>query len=274
MSGDLSIDALREFTRGLAQEAGRIAAARIGRVSVERKDDNSPVTDADHEVQAAIFDAIGRAYPDHSVIGEESLRHPERHATHESADYCWVVDPIDGTRNYARGISIYAASIAVLHEGEPVAGAIFDATSGHVFSAAQGGGAECNGRPLQMTADAGDVDVTVLVSSFRRQPVPQVVRNWMDTYLFRNYGSLCLHLAWVAAGLADAAFAAECRLWDIAAGALLVSEAGGAVTSDDGGAVWPVDVESYDGGEVPILAGAPPVHGRLLDSLRAAAGGD
>lgn len=258
---------LREFAGNLAQMAGQMAAERFGRVSVQRKEDNSPVTDADHAVQAATFDAIARAYPDHAVVGEETVRDPDRHASAARAEFCWIVDPIDGTRNYARSIPIYAVSIAVLKNGEPVAGAIHDASAGYTYSAGLGLGADCGGRELRMSRGDAEPDLTVLVSSFRQQPVPLVVRDWMDTYLFRNYGSLCLHLAWVAAGLADAAYAAECRLWDIAAGALLIGESGGIVTRDDGRPLWPFDVGSYTGTEIPILAGTPTMHSRLLASL-------
>lgn len=269
MSATSSLDSFRSFARQLAGDAGRLAAERLGRSRVAIKDDDSPVTDADHAVQAAIFDAIARTYPDHAVVGEETIRDPEQHASAELAQYCWVVDPIDGTRNFAQGISIYATSIALMSRGEPVVGAIFDALSGHVYTAAHGHGIDCDGTPLKPPSATRMTEAAVLVSSFRRQPVPTAVRNWMDEYLFRNYGSICLHLAWVAAGLADGLYAAECRLWDIAAGALLVSEAGGKVTGNDGRPLWPIDVGAYAGEEIPVLAGTPAMHARLLESLRA-----
>jgi len=267
-------DEFRVFARTLAREAGSIAADHMGRVAVSHKADDSPVTEADHAAQAAIFDAIAQRYPDHAVIGEETVRHPDRHAPAHSARYCWVVDPIDGTRNFAQGMSIYATSVAVLDRGVPLAGAIFDASSGGVYSAALGAGADFEGAPLAVSASRTASDLTVLVSSFRRCPAPIVVRDWMDEYTFRNHGSLCLHLAWLARGRADGAFAKECRLWDIAAGALMVAEAGGVITYDDGSALWPIDVDRYDGADVPILAGTPSVHARLLDSLRAIPGRD
>lgn len=270
MTSQNTIEALRSFSRELAIEAGGIAAGYAGRVAVTRKDDDSPVTDADHAVQSAVFDAIARQYPDHAVIGEETIRDCDRHASAANAQFCWVVDPIDGTRNFAQGMSIYATAIAVMECGAPVAGAIYDASTGHTYTAARGSGAERDGQSLRIAEEDIDADTTVLVSSFRQRPAPSVMRDWMDAYIFRNHGSLCLHLAWLAGGLADGAYALECRLWDIAAGALMISEAGGVVTRDDGTSLWPIDVGAYDGGDIPILAGAPAMHARLLESLRAA----
>ncbi|MCB9856728.1 MAG: inositol monophosphatase [Phycisphaerales bacterium] len=269
MTSESTIVALRSFSRELALVAGGIAARYAGPVAVTRKDDDSPVTEADHAVQSAVFDAIARRYPDHAVIGEETIRHPDRHAAAANAQFCWVVDPIDGTRNFARGMSIYATSIAVMEGGAPIAGAIHDASTGYTYSAARGLGADRDGEPLRLSECRIGADTTVLVSSFRRRPAPSVMRDWMDAYIFRNHGSICLHLAWLAGGLADGAYALECRLWDMAAGALMIAEAGGVITRDDGSPLWPIDVGRYDGGDIAILAGSPVMHERLLESLRA-----
>jgi fructose-1,6-bisphosphatase/inositol monophosphatase family enzyme len=112
-----------------------------------------------------------------------------------------------------------------------------------------------------------DYNTTLGVGSFRRRPVPPVVRDWLNQYLFRNLGSLCLHLVWVAAGFLDAAYAVECKLWDIAAGSLLIQEAGGLATNHIGHPLWPKDLQSYRGEDIPILAGSPRMHGRLLDAM-------
>ncbi len=263
----LNIESLRTFARDLARSAGTIAKSYAGRMIVERKHDDSPVTDADHAVQAAIFDAIARTYPDHAVIGEETIRRPERHAKACDARYCWVVDPIDGTRNFARGAPLYATSIAVMDCGETIAGAIHEAVSGCVYSAGRKMGAFRDNDAIRVADRPFDTDTTVLVSSFRKRTMPNFVRAWMDAYNFRNVGSICLHLAWTAAGIAEGSYASECRLWDIAAGALLIREAGGVVTRGDGGPLWPIDVGAYDGGDVPILCGTPAMHARLLESL-------
>src|SRR5262249_5172301 len=156
---------------------------------------------------------IANRYPDHAVLVEETLAEPGRHAAISATPYCWVIDPIDGTRNFGRGLTMYAVSVAVVHDGTPLARAIFDADRECVSSASRGGGEYVDALPLRLANRAPDNDTTIALSSFRLREPPPAVRKWMDKYLFRNLGSLCLHLVWVAAGLTDAAFAAECKLW-------------------------------------------------------------
>lgn len=261
-------DDLRQTAVELARLGGEMAASWFGRVTSTRKADGTPVTEADHAVQEAILAVVGERHPDHAILVEEAVPRPERHRAAADADYCWVVDPIDGTRNYARGMDVYAVSVAVLRAGEPVAGAVFDATGNAVYSAVRGGGAFFEDKPLRSVDRPIGRDTTVALSSFRHRPMPQAVRPWLDAYLFRNLGSLCLHLVRVASGIMDAAYARECKLWDIAAGSLLITEAGGRITSGDGSALWPIDVAHYDGEDLPMLAGTPTMHARLLQSLQ------
>jgi myo-inositol-1(or 4)-monophosphatase len=269
MLGDPPIVELHAAACEWARLGARVAERFFGRAVVSRKRDDSPVTDADFAVQDAILEAIHRRYPLHSVLGEE-----ESNSTVDTGDpaatmYCWVIDPIDGTRNFARHISVYATSIGVLHNGHPVAGAIHDATTGRVYSAYRDGGVLRDDQPLRIVERPVDGDSTIMISSFRRRPVPGPVRKWMDQYPFRNQGSLCLHLAWVAAGMADAAYALECKLWDLAAAGLLVTEAGGVLTDHQGREIWPVDAAGYHGEDIPILAGSRTMHAHLLPSLSA-----
>ncbi|HWL94320.1 MAG TPA: inositol monophosphatase [Phycisphaerae bacterium] len=259
---------LLSAARDLAQLGGNTARALLGSVSVERKQDNTPVTEADHRVQAAMLAVIAQCFPTHSIIVEESVPHPERHTAIRSAEYCWVIDPVDGTRNFARGSTMYATSVGVLLAGEPIVGAIYDASTGRTYSAVRGGGAYCDGQPIRVTSHANPADTTVLLSSFRRRPMEKAVAGWMNQLLYRNLGSLCLHLAWVAAGYADAAYAPECKLWDLAAGSLLIEEAGGVVTDVAGQRIWPMEINAYRGEDIPILVGAPAMHEQLLESLR------
>ncbi len=245
----------------------RVAARYFGRAVVSRKQDDSPVTDADIAAQNAILEAIHKRYPLHCALGEEESNLTADMGDYAAANYCWVIDPIDGTRNFARHINAYATSVGVLHNGHPVAGAIHDATTGRVYSAYRGGGALCDDRPLRVVERPVDGDSTIMVSSFRRRRIPEAVRKWMDRYPFRNQGSVCLHLAWVAAGMADAACAVECKLWDLAAAGLLVAEAGGVLTDHQGRSIWPVNVAGHGGKDMPILAGSRTMHAHLLASL-------
>ncbi len=272
MPDDLSTEELHAAACQWARLGARIAARYFGRAIISRKADDSLVTDADVAVQDAIFEAVRRRYPQHAVLGEEASG-PTVGAADLTGPYCWVIDPIDGTRNFARDIGVYATSVGVLHNGHPVAGAIHDATTGRVYSAHLGGGTLVDGQPLRIAERPLDDDSTIMISSFRRRAVPGSVRKWMDRYPFRNQGSVCLHLAWVAAGMADAACAMECKLWDIAAAGLLVTEAGGVLTDHRGGAIWPVDVGVYRDGDLPILAGSRTMHAHLLPALAGGAAG-
>jgi myo-inositol-1(or 4)-monophosphatase len=267
MSTNPTYDELRRDACELAAIGVRTAKALFGKVGVARKKDDTPVTEADHAAQEAILAALAERHPAHAVLTEEVVASPGRHAALSASDYCWIVDPIDGTRNFCRGVGIWSTAVAVLHRGRPVAGAIQDAVSGQAYHAAAGQGAWFGEQRLKLVDRPVDSDTTLAISSFRRRKIPPAVRAWMDRFLFRNTGSLCLHLAWVAAGLYDAAYAWECKLWDLAAGALLVEEAGGVVTDHDGRPVWPVAVAAYDGSDLPMLAGPPGMHGLLLNDL-------
>jgi myo-inositol-1(or 4)-monophosphatase len=254
-----------------ACDLARLAAAAVrpllGQVRRDRKADDSPVTEADHLAQATILAELSRRYPDHAVLVEEVVQNPERHANVSRSEYCWVVDPIDGTRNFCRGVNMYAVSIGVLHQGRPVVGAVYDATRDGVFSAIVGEGARLDDQPLRLIDRAVSSDTTIALSSFRRRPVTPAVKAWMDRYLFRNVGAVALQLSWVAAGLIDATYSHECKLWDMAAAALIIAESGGMATRPDGGSLWPIEPTAYAGEDVPILAGTPTMHRQLLESL-------
>ncbi len=267
MKAKADYQALCSAAREMAVLGGQMARGFFGRVTTTTKGDDTPVTEADHAVQAAILDFLADRYPSHSIVAEEEIPEPDRHAAITSSEYCWVVDPIDGTRNFARKVPLYSSSVGVLHHGRPVAGAIFDAMSGDVYSAVVGEGAFCGDRRLAMKDRPLGSDSVVAVSSIRLHALPPTVREWQQRVAYRNYGSLCMHLAWVADGMLDAAYALECKLWDIAVGSLLVEESGGKVTRADGGAVWPVELASYQGEDIPVLAGSPGMHSRLLESL-------
>lgn len=258
---------LRATACGLAQLGARTAATFFGKVSISRKADDTPVTEADHATQAAVLAVLAREHPSHAVLTEEHVARPDQHADISGCEYCWVIDPIDGTRNFGRGVGVWSTSVAVLRAGRPVAGAVYDATTGQVYSASAGGGAFCGDQRMVLVERPVDSDTTIAISSFRQRKIPPVVRGWMDRYLFRNLGSLCLHLVWVGAGLVDAAYAWECKLWDVAAASLIIEEAGGVVTDHDGRALWPMGVAQYGGEDTPTIAGTAQMHARLLADL-------
>ncbi len=245
--------------------AGVIARERLGKALVERKSDNSPVTDADHAVQASLLHAIAECCPGDAVITEETQAAPDRHALVVSARRVWIIDPIDGTRNFARGVPLFCVVVALMEHGSPVLGVIHEPMTGRVYSAVAGGGALLDGVPMRMEDRPNSPDRLIATGSGRDENLPPVVHRWLDRMVVRGIGSTAMHLALLASGGLDAVFARKCRLWDVAAGMLLVQEAGGRAVSLDGRPYFPMDLSGYRDGKMPFLA-APP---RLLDELLA-----
>ena len=182
----------------------------------------------------------------------------------------WIIDPLDGTRNYVRGVPLFACSVAAMCEGVPVAGAVYDPIGEVMYAADATTGAHVNGRPLSSRAaeafrpPPGADKLVVAIPSARHRRGRALVRAVLERHVVRNLGCTTLHLALVAAGRFDAAVTNNSKLWDIAAGWLLVSQAGGVITGHGGDELFPVDVARYKGGEIPVLAGTRAAHARLL----------
>lgn len=268
-----SYEAIRQSAISWIKAAGDHARQRLGHASVSRKADQSVVTDVDHEVQEMILSRVAKDFPKDAVISEETQERPGRHGDLATAKRCWVVDPIDGTRNYARGFPIFSTSVALMEEGRTVVGWIYAPMSGRMYSAAKGHGAWLEDRRLEVTRGPMTGRSLFAMPSVDR-PLPQVAHGWIDTMVFRNLGSTALHLALLAAGDLDAVFVDKCMLWDMAAGALLVAEAGGEVLSLDGRAFFPIDVKGYDNEEMPFIAGGAEAVRQLLDEYQKSLGAD
>lgn len=236
---------------------GQTALEYLGRAVSSRKSDLSIVTDADHAVQAGLLDAIARHCPDDAVITEETLQSPERHATLSAAKRCWVIDPIDGTRSFSRGFPGFSVSVALMEQGTPVLGLIFNPLTNQLYAATQGGGAWLGENRLRVIEAPLGPDTILAIPSSRRGPLAAPVHRWVDRYVVRNLGSTALHLALLAAGAVDAVYADECKLWDIAAGELLVREAGGRVLDLNSKPYFPMNLTKYVQQETPFLAAGP-----------------
>jgi myo-inositol-1(or 4)-monophosphatase len=232
-----------EFHRDLLQtcEAAARAGGREllewrGRFGVREKGVTDFVTDADLASQEAIRRVIHARFPEHDFIGEE--RAPEEMPDSTDA-ITWVVDPLDGTTNYVHGYPHYAVSVAVARGSDVLAGVVFDPVADKCFSARAGGGAWCDGVQLRVSATSRVGEALVAVSLPAR-----VRRDATDLLDFveavqrcrgvRRSGSAALNLAYVASGSLDAFWAAHIHPWDVAAGVLLVREAGGIVSGRDG----------------------------------------
>jgi myo-inositol-1(or 4)-monophosphatase len=207
---------------------------------VERKGVLDLVTDTDRAVERLIVERLRRAFPYHMVIGEEewSARPP---APPPAASWVWYLDPLDGTTNFAHRHPHFAVSLALMRGGEGQVGVVADPLRDETFTATRGGGARCNGAPIQVSATAS-LDAALLATGTpydRRERADQylgVIRAFMmECQGIRRAGSAALDLCWVACGRFDGYWEWRLGPWDVAAGALIVREAGGAV-SDFGGA--------------------------------------
>ena len=229
---------MESLAAGLAGQGGAMLRSRFrGSLEVEYKDEHKrdPVTSADKEVQAYLTEAISQKFPDHVVVGEEDS---EEEGT-VASDYLWILDPLDGTTNFLNGLPIYGVSIGVLHRGTPVAGALFvpwpTEKGGHVLHARKGGGARLDGEPLVMPRSEGPEPnrLTGLPGIFGaryrfRKPMRRKVGE------VRLSGSIVYELALTALGAYQYVVLGGPRLWDVAAGVLVVMEAGGAVMVGQG----------------------------------------
>jgi len=254
----------------LAVEAGSISLARLGKAVAQRKADDSVVTDTDYAIQAHIVERIGGAYPDHAILAEETPGGEGDRCDPTRTRYVWVVDPLDATRNYASGLACFATSIAVLDHATPVVGVVYEHNLRHLYTAVAGSGAFLNSRAIRVDEPPTSHDHLIGIPSSKDDLTVRVLCSWVATkgFILRNLGAATLHLAMVASGTLEAAYAKQTKIWDVAAGALLVREAGGRTTDPFGGDLLPFDLTADPNRDLPFLAGSPTMHGRLLQSIR------
>ncbi len=258
MSGSL-LDAALEAARAGAEVL--TAAFRSGALIAEEKARHELVSAADRDSEAAILAVLASRFPEHRVVSEESGVRAGADSRHE-----WLVDPLDGTTNFLQGLPVWGVSVACRRDGHLVAGVVLDPQGGNTFAAERGGGAEWNGAPMAVSQRAG------IAGAFLATGFPYRIRNALDPYLaafrdvflealaIRRCGAAVLDLAYTAAGVYDGFFEFRLGPWDVAAGALLIEEAGGVVTDLGGG---PGYLESGN-----VVGGAPGVQAALLEALR------
>ncbi len=228
-----------------AREGGRVLGTWVGRFGVENKGPRDLVTEADRESQRAIRDILLGEFPDHAFVGEEGhafvgeegdderVGRPWREgAAGGEPPLTWFVDPLDGTTNYVHGYPAYCVSIALFRGDTPLVATVYDPVAEECFVAAAGLGARCNGRPIRVSA-AVDLAESLVAVSFPAHPSVEsaAVEDFLAALPLvrsvRRSGSTALNLAWLASGRLDAFWARRIQSWDVAAGFLLVSEAGG-----------------------------------------------
>jgi len=252
-----------------ARLAGQHAMEQMGYIKAVKKSEGELVTQADAECQKIIIQRIRETYPDHGLIAEEGEKGKmfKRAPLGEPAIW-WAVDPIDGTNNYAHGIPVFAVSIAALFEGEPVVGVVFQPACDSMFTAVKGGEAQLDGRRILASAEEIGPLTSVGLDSHFDGTLPSWVCDIIRQSRFRNFGTTALHLAYVARGGLVAALMCTPKLWDIAAGTVIAQAAGVVVTDWNGGRIFPLDLDGYDGQTFRVVAANKRTHPELVQRIK------
>jgi len=252
------MNALQNVAVMAARRGGSILLRHLNRLDklrVEKKGHNDFVSDADRAAEDAVIEVIQKHYPDHAILAEES-------GVQGDSDTVWIIDPLDGTTNFLHGFPQFCVSVAVKVNGRVEAGAIYDPMRQELFAASRGNGATLDDRKIRVSGRT-ELEHALVGTGFpfRQQDMDmgpylamlgKVVRN---TSGVRRPGAAALDLCYVAAGRLDAFWETGLKAWDLAAGSLIIREAGGIVSALDGG-------EDYlDAGH--ILCGTPKIYAGL-----------
>jgi len=252
-----------------ARLAGQRAMEDIKYITPEIKNGSEIVTQADRNCQKIIIDRIKENYPDHGFIAEEGpngqplFQHPRG-----STPIWWIIDPIDGTNNYSHGILDFAVSIAAVHEGYPVVAAIFDPATDSMYTAATDTDAQLNFSRI----NTSDEDITQYASfgidSHFKPQMADAISVIISQTRFRNLGSTALHLAYIAKGSMIGCITTTTKIWDIAAGILIIENAGGIVTDQQGNPIFPIkNLEKAAKQPHLVLAANKKTHNKLKQTL-------
>lgn len=262
-----------ECAEGAARLAGELIREKLGHAERigEKSSASDLVTEVDKEAQKRIERYIQQVYPHHDFLGEEAVL-PGAAASAAAleaareAEYLWIIDPIDGTTNFIHGFPFCSVSIALAHRGELIVGVIYDPLHDELFRAVRGQGATLNGRPLRVSKEER-LQQALLATGFAGDPhgtrqanLRGVLSLALRVRSIRTAGSAALHLAYVAAGRLSGFWEVDLNAWDVAAGSLLVQEAGGQV-SDTRGCAYNLAVRH-------IVASNGLIHKELLRVLK------
>lgn len=267
-----------QYAIELARGAARIILDHYGKVDRLTKTHaaatDEAVTEADRASQRYIVAGLRKRFPNDGLVGEES--ETGESITAEISDpngRVWVIDPIDGTNNFVAGLGNFGVCIGLLERGEPVLGVVYDVTRDLVYSAARGQGAWLGSKRLQVAQrPLSDSSMLMLTSNLlnKQGNVPGWVIRWLGqtNWKIRVLGSAAIEATMVAAGIAHASVTLHGKLWDVAAPAAIVLEAGGVVTTFDGKPIFPFNLRNYAGAKVPFIASTPSAHAELLREMR------
>lgn len=246
-----------------ARRAGNVIMRHLDhleRLAIETKGRNDFVSEVDHQAETEIFKIIHAAYPDHGILAEESGRK-------SGNDYRWIIDPLDGTTNYLHGFPQFAVSIAIERRGRLEQAVVFDPLRNELFTASRGSGAQLNERRIRVSQIV-NLEFALLGTGFPFR-TEKHLEAWINSFRVllthssdvRRAGSAALDLAYVACGRLDGFWEIGLNTWDIAAGALLIEEAGGLIGDFAGRRAF------LDTGNV--VAGNPQIYGKILPLIQA-----
>jgi myo-inositol-1(or 4)-monophosphatase len=264
VSTESRLDEFEKVARAAIFEAGNLIQGKLGSISFSQVHAKAPfdyVTAVDKESETLIVDRIGKHFPDHYIMSEETSNRGLQDGV------SWIIDPLDGTTNFIHGFPFIAVSIAVCEDKRPVLGFVLDPVRQELFSARLGGGAYLNGQRIYTSQPPGLEDALVATG------FPHRTRNLLGPYLLtfrsifesvsgiRRAGAAALDLAYLAAGRVDGFWEAGLKAWDIAAGSLLVVEAGGYVSD-----FWGTEDYLHNG---HVVGGTALVYPFLLEQVKA-----
>ncbi len=258
---------MENFTSRLTNDAGEIAREagllilELSKKSrqIQYKSARDMVTEVDQASEAYIVAEIQKRYPTHEVLAEEGG------ASANQSDYRWIIDPLDGTTNFVHGFPVFAVSVGVEFKGDLCAAAVFDPNRDECFSAGKDEGAFLNGKSIKVseTQELGKSLLATGFSYFNDDYFKLNMELWASIYGktqgLRRAGAAAIDLAWLACGRLDGLWEFSLKPWDIAAGALLVTEAGGTVSGPQG--------EALDLTKGHIIAANPHIHGSIIDEI-------
>lgn len=252
-----------------ARLAGQRAMEELHYIRKSIKNGNEVVTQADPACQKIIIDRISENYPDHGFIAEEGkngqlLRIQPR----GDQSVWWIIDPIDGTNNFANSFLCFCVSIAVIIDGRPVIGVIFDPATDSMYTAAEDMDAQFNNSHMAVSEDGINRYASFGIDSHLNAQTSRGAAEMMRQTRFRCLGSTALHLAYVAKGAMIGMVATSAKLWDIAAGAILIRQAGGIVTDFEGKDLFPVDPENYNAEYFAICATNKKIHRQTTEIFK------
>lgn len=256
---------LRIIAEQAARAGGEVLRSWRRRFAVKEKGRFDLVTDADHAAQQAVKDVILANCPEHHFLGEETPL-VQKEELLKTDKPLWVVDPLDGTTNYVHDFPCYAVSIGLVVDHQVQVGVIYDPSRDELFAAVRGQGATLNGERLSCTKSASLGDSLIAVGfPANLRGNEHVIEAWKwfgyESQGLRRTGSSALNLAYVATGRLDGFFAFQICPWDIAAGIVLVEEAGGRISKVDGTIYDPLE-------ETVFVSSNGPLHGELMRGLQ------